>query len=190
LFRNNEPTGVRVNTRSGPGTIPFTGPEWWVAGVFLLAALLLQSEVLHYFTFRGAQLSIALVVIVWYAVRADFLRAGACGFIAGILEDALSAQTGAAWTISSTFTALFASMLSRWLFADSPPAAAAVVFAATLLRRMIFWIVMALQGYPPGYARLHFHQALWEALLNAVFMVVAMIVARQLEDRREERRSR
>jgi rod shape-determining protein MreD len=190
LFRNNEPTGVRVNTRSGPGAIPFTGPEWWVAGLFLIAGLLLQSELVHYFTFRGAQLSIVLVVIVWYAVRADFLRAGIFGFLAGLCEDALGAQTGAAWTIASTFTALFTSMLSRWLFADSPPAAAAVVFIATLLRRMIFWIVMALQGYPPGYARLHFHQALWEALINAIFMIVAMLAARALEARGEERRGR
>lgn len=145
---------------------------------------------LHYFTFHGAQLSIVLVAVVWYALRADFLRAGSFGFIAGLCEDALGAQTGAAWTIATTFTALFTSMLSRWLFADSPPAAAAVVFAATLLRRMIFWIVMALQGYPPGYARLHFHEALWEALLNAIFIIIAMIVARRLEDWREERRSR
>lgn len=190
MFRSNEPTGVRVNTRTGPGSIPFTGPEWWVPALFLIAGLLLQSEVLHYFTFRGAQPSIVLVAVVWYALRADFLRAGAFGFIAGLCEDAMGAQTGAAWTIATTFTALFASGLSRWLFADSPPAAAVVVFAATLLRRMIFWIVMALQGYPPGYARLHFHQALWEALLNAVFIVVAMVVSRQVEERREERRSR
>jgi rod shape-determining protein MreD len=184
LFRSHEPTGVRVNTRTGPSEAPFIGPAWGLAAAFLAIALLLQIELLHYLNFRGAELSIVLVVVVWYGLHADIRRAAAFGLIAGLLEDALSAQTGGAWTISTTLTAVFASTLSRWFFADSVPVAAGVVFAATLLRRMIFWVAMALWGgYPPGYARLHLHQALWEALMNTIFVIVALIVARRLEER-------
>jgi len=184
LFRSHEPTGVRVNTRTGPAEAPLSGPAWGLAAAFLAVALLLQIELLHYLRFRDAQLSIVLVVVVWYALRSNVLRAAAFGLIAGLLEDTISAQTGASWTISTTLTAVFAGTLSRWFFADSVAVAAGVVFAATLLRRMIFWISMALwSAYPPGYARLHFHQALWEALLNTIFVIVAMLVARHFEER-------
>jgi hypothetical protein len=97
----------------------------------------------------------------------------------------LSAQTGIAWTVATPLTALFVSWLSRWFFADSIPAFASVVLVATLVRRMGFWVVMALQGYPPGYARLHLHQAIWEALLNAALAGLLMIAARLRESRTE-----
>ncbi len=172
--------------------MPFAGPEWWVPALLLIVALLLQSEVAHYFTLRGGQLSMVLVVVVWYGLRADFLRAAIFGLIAGACEDAIGAQTGASWMIATTFTAVFASALSRWFFADSIPVTAGVVFAATLLQRLIFWVAMAIwMAYPAGYARLHLHQAVWEALLNALFVIVAMMIARRFEDGRlDERRSR
>jgi len=183
LFRSNEPTGVRVNTRSGASSAPPIAPEWWRAGLYLLLALFVQVEFMHYATLRGAQASAVLVVVVWYALRADLLAAGAFGVAAGLLEDAFSAQTGIAWTMATPVTALFVAYLSRWFFADSIPALASVVFVATLLRRMVFWIAMSLQGYPPGYARLHLHAALWEALLNATLIALLMLAARLRESR-------
>lgn len=183
MFRSNEPTGVRVNTRSGPSGAPATAPPWWRAALYLALALVVQIEVMHYAGFRGAEASAVLVVVVWYALRADLLGAAVFGLLAGLCEDAFSA-TGFGWTAGTEFTALFVSWLSRWFFADSIPVVAGVVIAATLLRRMVFWIVMALQGYPPGYARIHLHTALWEALLNAVLVCVLMLVARFRESRR------
>jgi rod shape-determining protein MreD len=183
LFRSNEPTGVRVNTRSGPSSAPLTTPSWWLAGFYLLLALFAQLEVMHYVTFRGAQASAVIVVVVWFALRADLLSAAAFGLAAGLCEDIFSAQTGVAWTVATPLTAIFVSWLSRWFFADSIPILAGVVVVATLLRRMLFWVIMALQGYPPGYARLHLHQALWEALLNALLVAALMLAARWRESR-------
>lgn len=184
MFRSHEPTGVRVNTRTGPVEAPRAGPAWGLAAAFLAIALLLQIEVVHYLRFHDAQLSIVLVVVVWFALRSDLVRAALFGLIAGLIEDTISTQTGAAWTISTTLTAVFASALSRWFFADSIPITAGVVFIATLLRRLLFWVAMALwSAYPAGYARLHFHQALWEALLNMLFVIAAMFIARRFEDR-------
>ncbi len=184
---------MRVNTRTGPDEAPFSGPAWWIAAAFLAIALLLQTQVMHYAAFRNAQPSLVLVVVVWYALHAGMRRAAAFGLIAGLCEDALATQTGGAWTISTTLTALFAAALSRWFFADSIAVMGGVAFAATLLRRMVFWIVMALEGYPAGYARLHFHQALWTALLNGALAIAAVAIERRIQQRaarKEQRASR
>lgn len=158
---------------------PFTGPRWWVAGIFLALALLAQVEIFHYLRFRNAEISGVLLVVAWYAIHVDIRRAAMFGLIAGICEDALSAQTGAAWTISTTSTAIVAAMLSRGFFADSIPLVAAIVVFATLLRDAIFWSVMALQGgYPAGLGRQHFHQTLWQAVLNAIFVTAVMLLLR------------
>jgi rod shape-determining protein MreD len=183
FFRSNEPTGVRVNTRSGPASAPIIAPPWWTAAFYLLVALLAQVEFMHYVSLRDAEPSAVLVVLVWYALRADMLHAAAFGVAAGLCEDIFSAQTGVAWTAAMPLTAMFVSWLSRWFFADSIPIMAGVVIVATLLRRMVFWVVMALQGYPAGYARMHLHQALWEALLNAMLVTVLLLVARWREAR-------
>lgn len=175
---------MRVNTRSGPASAPITAPVWWQAGLYLVLALLAQITVMHYLRFRGAEPSLVLVAVVWYALRADLLYAAAFGFVAGLCEDAFSAfpaGAGAGWIVALPITTLFVSWLSRWFFADSIPVVAGVVAIATLFSRMLFWVLMALQGYPAGYARLHLHQALWEALLNAMLASLLMLIGRSRE---------
>ncbi len=170
-------------SRSKAQETPFTGPAWWIAGIYLLAALLAQIEVLHFFRFRNAEISLVLIVVVWYAVRVDIRRAAAYGLIAGLFEDVLATQTGAAWTISTTATAILAGMLSRGFFADSIPLIAVIVAVATLIRNLLFWIVMALEGYPAGHAAQHLHQTLWQAALNALFVSVVLWLVRYNENR-------
>jgi rod shape-determining protein MreD len=175
---------VRINTRTGPPSeVPVTSPVWWVAALYLAIALFSQVEVLHFFSLRGAELSVVLVVVVWYALHSDMRGAAIFGLVAGACEDALSAQTGAAWTVSTTLTAIFSNYLTRWFFADSPASVAFVVIVATLGRRVIFWTVMALEGYPAGYAGIHLHQTVWEAAFNGAFAVLAIIAVRRFEDR-------
>ena len=114
---------------------------------------------MHYASVRGVVPSVVLVVVVWYAVRVDPLRAAAYGLAAGLCEDVLAGQTGAAWTISTVVTAALTSLLSRGFFADSIPLAADHV-VATLARALLFWTTMSLQGYPGGFGGMHFRQAL------------------------------
>lgn len=144
-------------------------------------AVLLQATILHYLAIRDVVPSLVLVVVIWYAVRVDARRAALYGLAAGLCEDALSAQTGAAWTIATCLSALLASRLSRGFFADSIPLATTIIVIATLARALIFWIVMALSGYPSGLGTLHFHQALLQAALNAIAMVAAILVGRRFE---------
>lgn len=167
--------------RSKTAEPPFAGPRWWAAAIFLAAALLAQVELFHYFRFRNAEISGVLLVVAWYAVHVDVRRAALFGLIAGICEDALSAQTGAAWTISTTATAVVAALLSRGFFADSIPLVAAIVVLATLLRDVIFWSTMALEGAPSGLGGWHLHQTLWQAALNALFVALIMLALRWKE---------
>lgn len=164
-----------------PHVAPFAGPAWSVAAAWLALALLAQSTVVHYVAIRNVVPSLVLVVVVWYAIRVDARRAALYGLVAGFCEDALSAQTGAAWTIATTASALTASFFSRGFFADSIPLVCAITLVATLLRALLFWIVMALTGYPAGLGTLHFHEALLQAALNVAAIVAAMLIVRRFD---------
>lgn len=136
---------------------------------------------LHFFQLRGATISAVLVVVVWYAIHADARSAAIFGLIAGLMEDGLATGTGGAWTLSTTLVAIIAGVVSRGFFADSMPLVAGIVALCTLLRGMIYWMVMQAQGYPPGFGWLHFHQLVWQAVLNALFIVAVMLVGRYRE---------
>ena len=172
---------VLSSSRAKPHVAPFVGPPWYVAAAWLAVALLAQATVVHYLAVRNVVPSLVLVVVVWYAIRVDARRAAIYGLVAGFGEDALSAQTGAAWMIATCASALLASRLSRGFFADSIPLASGITVAATLLRALVFWLVMAMGGYPPGLGTIHFHQAILQSALNAAAIVVAMVVARRFE---------
>ena len=167
--------------RSSSATARYDGPSWERAALYLAAALIAQVTFLHFLALRGATVSVVLIVVIWFAILADARRAAIFGFAAGFCEDMLSFGTGGAWTISTTITALLAGTLSRTFFADSIPLVTGIVVVSTLVRYLIFWIVMKAQGFPPGLGTLHFHQALWQALLNAIFIIAAMLIYRYRE---------
>jgi rod shape-determining protein MreD len=164
-----------------PHAAPFVGPPWYVAGIVLAAALVAQSTIVHYLAVRNVVPSFVLVAVIWYAIRVDALRAALYGLVAGLCEDALAAQTGAAWTIATSLGAFFASILSRGFFADSIPLVVFVTLTITLLRALFFWIITGLSGYPSGLGMLHLHQAVLQAALNVVVMVVAMLIIRRFD---------
>ena len=167
------------SSRTKPHVAPFVGPPWYVAAAWLAFALLAQATAVHFLAIHNVVPSLVLVVVVWYAIRVNAGRAALYGLIAGLCEDALSLQTGAAWTIATSASALLASGLSQGFFDDSIPLATAIVVAATLARALVFWVVMALGGYPPGLGAMHFHQALAAAGFNAAIMIAAMLVVRR-----------
>lgn len=163
---------------------PYARTQWQTVVLLCAIAVLAQATLVHYVAIRGTVPSPVLVVVVWYAIRVDARRAALYGLFAGICEDALAGTTGAAWTISTTLTAAITSVLSRDFFADSIPLAATMTVAATLVRALFFWTVMSFEGYPPGLAPVHFHQALWQAAFNVVLMIGALVVLRRLEPQR------
>lgn len=136
---------------------------------------------MHYVAVRGVVPSLVLAAVVWYAIRVDARRAVLYGLVAGLCEDALSAQSGAAWTVSTSLSALVASVLSRGFFADSIPLVVVITIVTTLVRALLYWVVAALGGYPSGLALMHLHEAVLASVLNAVVMVVAMLLARRFD---------
>jgi len=164
-----------------PHVAPFVGPSWYAAAAWLVLAVIAQATVVHYFAIRNVVPSFVLVVVVWYAIRVDARRAALYGLAAGLCEDAMSLQTGASWTISTCLSAMIASRLSRGFFADSIPLAGAITVGVTLVRALLFWVIMALSGYPPGLATLHFHQALVQSALNAVAIVSVIVAGRRFD---------
>jgi len=164
-----------------PHVAPFVGPAWYVAAAWLAAALLAQSTVVHYVAIRGVVPSLVLVVVIWYAIRVDARRAALYGLVAGLCEDALSAHSGAGWTIATCLSAVVASVLSRGFFADSIPLVILITVVATLIRALIYWVVAALGGYPPGLGAMHLHEAVLASALNVAVMVIAMLAARRFD---------
>jgi rod shape-determining protein MreD len=160
----------------------FIGPTWWVAGAWLLAALIVQVTLAHWTLFRSVEPSFVLIAVVWYSIRVDSQRAATFGLVAGLCEDILATGTGGAWTISTIVSALVARAISRGFFADSLPLAATVTAAITLVRNLIFWIVMGFEGYPSGLAMMHFHETLVQALVNSAAMLVVMFAARRFDE--------
>jgi rod shape-determining protein MreD len=169
------------SSRSKPHVAPFVGPAWYVAAAWLAAALLAQSTVVHYVAVRGVVPSLVLVAVVWYAIRVDARRAVLYGLAAGLCEDALSAQSGAAWTIATSLSALLASVLSRGFFADSIPLVIVITVVASLVRALLYWVVAALGGYPSGLGLMHLHEAVLASALNAVVIVVVMLLGRRFD---------
>jgi rod shape-determining protein MreD len=157
------------------------GRQWQIDLLVFTLALIAQGTVVHYLAIAGVVPSLVLVVVVWYAIRVDVRRAALYGLIAGIGEDVLAATTGAAWTISTTLTAVFTSLLTRDFFADSIPLAAAVTAIATVMRALLFWTVMSLEGYPAGLGGMHLHQAIRQAAFNVVVMIAAILILRRVE---------
>ena len=78
--------------------------------------MIAQATLVHSLAIRTVVPSLVLVVVVWYAIRVDARRAAVYGLVAGFCEDALSAQTGAAWMISTSLSALLASRAFARLF--------------------------------------------------------------------------
>jgi rod shape-determining protein MreD len=159
----------------------YAGPPWHVAVTICLAALIAQTTIVHYLAVHGVVPSLVLVVVVWYAIRVDVRRAAFYGLFAGICEDVLAGTTGAAWTISTGLVAVLTSVLTQDFFADSVPLAAAVTAIATVMRALLFWTVMSLEGYPAGLGGIHLHQAFWQAAFNVVVMIVAILILRRVE---------
>lgn len=138
---------------------------------------------MHRLAIRNVEPSIVLVAVVWYAIRVEPWRAAAYGAVAGIAQDALSYQTGGAFTISTTLVAIFAGVISRGFFADSMPLVATITFFVTLAQQLIFWVTRGIEGYPSGLGSMHFHEAVLQAVFNAAIMMIVMVVHRRFDSR-------
>jgi rod shape-determining protein MreD len=147
------------------------GPAYWPVAGWTALLVFVQTTLVPVFTFHGAVPSLVTIAVVLYAVRAGARRGALLAIPAGLLED-IFAGTGGGWTLSTTVVALLVGAFTRGIFADGAFAPAVLCGIAVLVRSLLFWVIMAMEGYPPGYATAHLHAALWSALMTSV---VAML---------------
>ena len=115
-------------------------------------------------------------------VRVDPLRAAAYGLAAGLCEDVLAGQTGAAWTISTVVTAAldepsFARIFCR--FDSAWPRRSRS--SRRWLRALLFWIDdVAARLSGRASARCTFDKRWWRRRSTSRSMIAAMLVARSV----------
>jgi len=142
-----------------------TGPSLWASVGWVVAGLFLQTVASPWLELRNAVPSFATIVVVLYALRAGPRRGLVVGIFAGALTDALAGTAGG-WTIADTAVVAFVGAVSGGFFADGIIPPSFLVAAAVLLRDGVFWIVMAMEGYPRGFGTRHLHESLWQALIT------------------------
>jgi rod shape-determining protein MreD len=155
------------------------GPAYWpVLGWTSLLAFA-QTVVVPLLAFRGAVPSLVTIAVVLYASRAGARRGAMLALPAGLLED-IFAGTGGGWTVATTIVALLVGGLSRRMFADGAFVPAVLCGLAVLVRDVIFWPIMRIEGFPAGFAVAHAHTSLWRALLTAVIAFAWLVVRGRL----------
>lgn len=155
------------------------GPAYWPTLGWTALLALAQTALVPLLAFRGAVPSLVTIAVVLYAARGGARRGAALAVPAGLLEDVF-AGSGGGWTISTTIVALLVGGLSRRVFADGAFVPAVLCGAAMLVRDFAFWSVMRFEGFPHGYALVHFHTALLRAALTALIAFLWLVVRRQL----------
>jgi rod shape-determining protein MreD len=143
------------------------GPAYWPAFGWTALLAFLQTVLVPLLVFRGAVPSLVTIAVVLYASRAGSRRGAMLALPAGVRE-AVFAGTAGGWTISTTIVALLVGLVSRRMFADGAFVPAVLCGLAVLARDLMFWSIMRIEGFPPGFAVAHLHTSLWRALLTAL----------------------
>jgi rod shape-determining protein MreD len=155
------------------------GPAYWPAFGWTMLLAFLQTVLVPLLVFRGAVPSLVTIAVVLYASRAGARRGALLAVPAGMLEDVFAGTAGG-WTISSTLVALLVGLFTRRMFADGAFVPAVLCGVAVLIRDLMFWSIMRIEGFPPGFAVAHLHTSLWRALLTALVAFAWLVVRGRL----------
>ncbi|MDQ6942617.1 MAG: rod shape-determining protein MreD [Candidatus Eremiobacteraeota bacterium] len=155
------------------------GPAYWPVFGWTTLLAFLQTVVVPLLAFRGAVPSLVTIAVVLYASRAGARRGALLALPAGMFED-IFAGTAGGWTISTTIVALLVGLFSRRMFADGAFVPAVLCGLAVLVRDLMFWSIMRIEGFPAGFAVAHLHTSLWRALLTALVAFGWLVVRGRL----------
>jgi rod shape-determining protein MreD len=157
------------------------GPTLWPSIGWVVLALLAQTIFAPWFTIRHAVPSLTTIAVVLYALRSGGRRGAVLGIVAGALTDAVAGTAGG-WTIADTTIGLATGAVARGFFADGILPPSFLVAAAVLVRDGVFWVVMAMEGYPRGFGTTHLHAAVWQAALTGLTVLVYLYVRARFFD--------
>jgi rod shape-determining protein MreD len=161
-----------------------------ISTVLLGVAVLLQSTVLRWVALKGVKPDLALILLVFVAVRRGSMSAQTSGFLAGLLEDALSLAPLGFNALLRTVLGFFYGLLSGSIFVDPVLMPVLLVMVATLLKGLLSSLLVVLFRVPaPGFQI--FAGPLWiEVGYNAVlapFLFAPLRRLRALAPREKER---
>jgi rod shape-determining protein MreD len=155
-------------------------PSWWRAFGALAAALIAQATLLAGLHVRGGSISLALLVVLWYAVRAGTARGAFFGLVAGACEDAVAGGTGIAWTVATPLAAMLAARVVRGLRSDNPLFLAGVAGACAFVRILAFWLMLRAQHLMPVLDAPALHAALWSAVSDGTLALAVLLAFKNL----------
>jgi len=161
-----------------------------VSTLLLGIAVILQSTVLRFAALKGVKPDLALIVMVFVAVRRGSMSAQVSGFLAGLLEDILSLAPVGFNALLRTVLGFFYGLSAGSIFVDPVLMPVLLVLVATLLKGLASSLLVVLFAIPaPGFQI--FAGPLWiEVGYNAVlapFLFAPLRRLRSLAPREKDR---
>ena len=161
-----------------------------VATLLLGAAVLLQSTLLRWVALMGVKPDLALIVLVFVAVRRGSMSAQVPGFLSGLLQDVLSLAPLGFNALLRTMIGFFYGLTAGSIFVDPVLMPVLLTLVATLLKGLVSSLAVVLFRIPaPGFQI--FTGPLWiEMGYNAVlapFLFAPLRLLRVLAPREKDR---
>ncbi len=155
--------------------------------LLLAAAVLLQSTLLARLSIRGVRLDLALVILVFLALRRGSMTAQVSGFFSGLAADALSLSPLGFQALIRTLLGFLYGRFQGIIFLDPILMPMITVMVATLLKALLSGLLLAL--FPaPGGGLGAFGLGLWiEVGFNAVAAPFIFAVLGRLRPLRQSR---
>jgi len=171
--------------RSGPRRAPRTAhvdaeisvaPRFSILLALALACAIVQSTVLSGVEFRGAHVSLLIVLTVWTGLRCGVVTGGWLGFFAGLFADALGG--GGVNVLGFVLAGFGSGLLANRFFWDSLPVFVGAVAFATLVQEFVAWMVLAVAFAERGAFIRSMHAAAWAVVLNCALAALALATIR------------
>jgi rod shape-determining protein MreD len=161
-----------------------------ISSALLVAAVLLQSTLLRWVALKGVRPDLALVVMVFVAVRRGSMSAQLAGFFSGLTEDLLSlAPLGFHALVRTTLGFLYG-LTEGSIFMDPILIPVLLTLIATILKGLLGSLLVVIFGISAAGFRV-FAGPLWiEAGYNMVlapFLFAALRLVRAFKPRDKER---
>jgi rod shape-determining protein MreD len=161
-----------------------------ISSLLLVVAVLLQSTILRWVALKGVRPDLALIVMVFVAVRRGSMIAQVAGFLSGLAEDLLSlAPLGFHALVRTTLGYLYG-LTEGSIFMDPLLIPVLLTLIATILKGLLGSLLVVVFGLSaPGFRE--FAGPLWIQagynLVLAPFLFAALRLIRAFRPREKER---
>ncbi len=160
-----------------------------ISTMLMALAILLQSTLLHWVALKGVKPDLALVVLVYVAIRKGSMVGQVSGFAAGIVEDVLSLSPLGYHALFRTVLGFFYGLTVGNIFIDPVLMPVILLIIATVIKGLLSSLVVLLFAIPAvGFFR--FAGSFWIELgynaLLAPFLFAVLGLIKPLRSRERE----